>query len=430
MGEGDEHEEQPDAVDAVCRDPRVGPAAAALAPDELEDLALPVADEPLDPLVDAVGRAGQVGAARAAGPSPPGIRRQARVVVERGGVGVRPQQGGDAGLEGLVEVLAGRRAVALDGGGEPVAPLGRRSTRPGGRTRPSRRTPASGRGPRRGAGSRRSCPRGPRPRRPRTRAAAALMSSALAAACASLAASSRAVRSPERGDGAAQGLADDDRAGPGVARQGVQPAAQPAHRRVGRVPSAVRVVSGIVKIGVVASPWSRSISTQVGTDLVDDLGRDPVEDDGDGGAALGGGAEQLPRDGVGIPGGSRDEEPHVGGGEELGGELAVGVDDGVDVGSVEQRHPRRAGRSRRRAGRCRAAAPRSPAGDPGQPGQDPAVGEPPLVVGTVDEDRARRRRADDPGAAHLGADDRVDEGGLAGAGRAADDGEERGVEGA
>jgi hypothetical protein len=63
----------------------------------------------------------------------------------------------------------------------------------------------------------------------------------------------------QRCDGTVQGLVDDDRAGPGVARQGVQP-----RRESGSVPSAVRVVSGMVKIGVVTRPWSRSISTRWG----------------------------------------------------------------------------------------------------------------------------------------------------------------------
>ena len=57
------------------------------------------------------------------------------------------------------------------------------------------------------------------------------------------------------------------------------------------------------------------------------------------GAAFGGLAQQVPGHGVGVAGGGGDEQPQVGGGEQLGGQLPVGPDDRVDVGGVQQRQP-------------------------------------------------------------------------------------------
>ena len=62
----------------------------------------------------------------------------------------------------------------------------------------------------------------------------------------------------------------------------------------------------------------------------------PVEQHGERGAALLGGLQHVPRHGVGVAGGRRDEQPQVGGGEQLRGEPPVRGDDRVDVGGVEE----------------------------------------------------------------------------------------------
>ena len=89
---------------------------------------------------------------------------------------------------------------------------------------------------------------------------------------------------------------------------------------------------------------------------------------------------------------------------------------------------RAAGSSRRPDARTRAVL-AGPARDPAQAGQHPVAGEPVAVLGMVDQDRADRGRAEDARTADLGVDDGVDQSGLAGARRAADDGQQRGVEG-
>src|SRR5699024_164036 len=47
--------------------------------------------------------------------------------------------------------------------------------------------------------------------------------------------------------------------------------------------------------------------------------------------------EEIPHQLVGVAGGGGDEDPQVGGGQQLGGEGAVAVVDGVEVGGVEKR---------------------------------------------------------------------------------------------
>ena len=80
---------------------------------------------------------------------------------------------------------------------------------------------------------------------------------------------------------------------------------------------------------------------QVPAHLGDGAGRGPVEHDRHGGAALGGLLEEAPRHLVGVARGRGDEQPEVGGREQLRGQAAVALHDGVDVGRVEQREPLR-----------------------------------------------------------------------------------------
>ena len=78
---------------------------------------------------------------------------------------------------------------------------------------------------------------------------------------------------------------------------------------------------------------------QVRGDVVLGAGRHPVEQHGQGGAALLRGLQDVPGHRVGVAGRGGDEEPQVGGGEQLRREPAVGGDDGVDVRGVEEGEP-------------------------------------------------------------------------------------------
>ena len=78
---------------------------------------------------------------------------------------------------------------------------------------------------------------------------------------------------------------------------------------------------------------------QVGGHGLHGVGGGAVEHDRDRGRALGGLAQVVPRHLVGVPGGRGDEQPQVGGGEQLGGQRAVALLDRVDVGGVEDGQP-------------------------------------------------------------------------------------------
>ena len=66
-----------------------------------------------------------------------------------------------------------------------------------------------------------------------------------------------------------------------------------------------------------------------------------VEHDRDRRGPLRGLLEEAPRHLVGVARGGGDEQPEVGGGQQLGGELAVALLDGVDVGRVQDGQPGR-----------------------------------------------------------------------------------------
>src|SRR5690606_1973606 len=164
---------------------------------------------------------------------------------------------------------------------------------------------------------------------------------------------------------------------------------------------------------------------QVAGDGLGGLGRHAVEDEGEGGAAFAGGAQEAPRHLVGVAGGGGDEEPEVGGGEELGGQFAVGGHDGVDVGRVQQRQA-----GAERAGGHDPQVAGAGAGGAGEAGQHVLAHEP-VAVGRIGDQRRHQRGG--PQHARLGdvgPDEGVDQRRLARAGGAADDGEERRVDGA
>ena len=154
--------------------------------------------------------------------------------------------------------------------------------------------------------------------------------------------------------------------------------------------------------------------------------RDPVEHHRHGGAAFGGRQQELPRHGVGITGRRGDEEPQVGGRQQLSRELPVLRDDRVDVRSVEDGQTLRNRVVDHQDQRPRVV--RGSAG-PRQSGQDPVVSEPPGVVAVMDQYRCSGGRPDDPRGGDLAPDQRVDQRRLPRAGRSADDSEERRVDG-
>ena len=234
----------------------------------------------------------------------------------------------------------------------------------------------------------------------------------------------------QRGNSAPQRLADDDGSRTGVGREGVEPCLEARHGLLRKMTLGGQGGLGDGEHGGGGETLLAQHRHQVRANLLDRLGWHAVEDDRDGRAPLRGCAEQVPRHGIGVAGGRGDEEPKIGGSEQLPGEFAVGLDHGVDVGGVEQRHPRRQGG---RADQSHGAGLRLGglgARDPRQSGQDAVVREPVSVIGVVDEHWPRRRRPNDPGAGDLRPDQGVHEGRLPSTGGATDDSQERCIEGA
>ena len=153
----------------------------------------------------------------------------------------------------------------------------------------------------------------------------------------------------------------------------------------------------------------------------------PVEHEREVRPAARGVGQQLPRHGVGVPRGGGDEQPDVRGPQQLGGQDAVALLDGVHVGCVQQgeAHRDRLGRDqpepRARAGQT--LLPRRVRA--GQRRQHPVRAEPAHVQRVVHEHRPAGRGAQHPRRADLRADQRVDHRRLARAGGAADDHEQR-----
>ena len=79
---------------------------------------------------------------------------------------------------------------------------------------------------------------------------------------------------------------------------------------------------------------------QVRGDLVVGARRHPVEHDRDHGAPVAGRAQHAPRHRVGISRRGRHEQPQIGGGQQLVGQVPVRVHDRVDVRRVQQREAR------------------------------------------------------------------------------------------
>ena len=426
-GEHRDHDDQAGRVDAVRGEPRVGAARRPLAADQVEHGALPVAHGALDGVAQVRRRAVEprVGArpmrsravpaalvrhevaARSAARSAAAStsRRDARLQ-RRGQLGARLGPAGDAAVSrsrsrptrsssvrssSPVPTNSCQRASTSPRSSVPSRmpsstsatapcvgrvgvrpqPLRGVDLRPGLRGEPGGRAAGGCRARRRGCGGRPR--RGARRRRPGRRTS--------------------------RGAGRRRARAAGRRAASSRGRR-------TAARRPGRARRASRQVRGDVVLGA---------------------RRHPVEHDGQRGAALLRGLQEVPRHRVGVAGGGGDEQPEVGGGEQLGGEPAVGADHGVDVGGVEDGEP---GVERRRGDELERAVVGAGAAGAGQLGQHAGVGEPLHVVGVADQHGRAGGGAQHPGRGDLLADQGVHQRRLAGPGGAADDGEQRGVEAA
>ena len=156
------------------------------------------------------------------------------------------------------------------------------------------------------------------------------------------------------------------------------------------------------------------------------LRRGAVEHDRHGGAALGGLLEEAPRHLVGVARGRGDEQPQVGGREQLGGEAAVALLDRVDVGGVQQRQALRHRRRRRPAGAHRGRRSRGVVRS--RSGRIRCWSNHVGVVGVVDEHGRARRRTEYAGLADPLPDQGVHQRRLAGAGGPTDDREQRRVD--
>ena len=133
-------------------------------------------------------------------------------------------------------------------------------------------------------------------------------------------------------------------------------------------------------------------------------------------------AQIVPGHGVGVTGGGGDEEPQVGGGQQLGRQRPVLGDHRVDVGGVQDGQ---AGRQGRLGHQLQSLGVGHPVGAAAEPRQDPVGAEPAGVAGVMDEHRRAGGRTDHARRAHHASDHRIDQGRLAGAGRAADHRQQR-----
>ncbi len=137
-------------------------------------------------------------------------------------------------------------------------------------------------------------------------------------------------------------------------------------------------------------------------------------------------AQQMPRHRIGVAGGRRHEQPHVGRAEQAYGEIAVGVDR-VDVGDVEDGEPGRhtvvhvQNHRGPLVGRPRSAR------DPAKAGQHARAGEPVPLRCAAHHDGDARGGTQDPCGADLAPDERVDQRRTPRSRGTADHGEQRGL---
>ncbi len=259
----------------------------------------------------------------------------------------------------------------------------------------------------------------------------------------------------QRGDDSGGGTGRGGRAGLGVLGAVGEPGPERGHGGGGQQPAAAARGLGQFGDGEAGDgaesgggEHRRVLPRDVGRDLV----RHPVQDGDERDVVLLGRTQQVPGHGVRVPGGGGDEHPDVGGADQLGGQLAVAGDEGVDVGGVEEGEAAGQGvvgldaqGGRRAVLLVRAVAallrlrlpppPFSPPigacrllrghPDPAQLRQHPQPREPVVVVGVAHQYGRTRGRSQHSGRRDPPPDERVDESGLPGPRGAPDDGEQR-----
>ena len=151
-----------------------------------------------------------------------------------------------------------------------------------------------------------------------------------------------------------------------------------------------------------------------------------VEHDYDLDAAAGGVVEEVPHQLIRVARRGGNENPQVRRGEELGRQCPVLVVDGVEIGGVEKRQALRDAR-RVHDAQCGGALVSCAVGA-GEARQDLRGVEPVCVARVGHQHRLAGSRADHARVGHSLAQKRVDEGGLAGTGGAADDGKQGSVQ--
>ena len=107
------------------------------------------------------------------------------------------------------------------------------------------------------------------------------------------------------------------------------------------MPRPSRSVSGTMNSPAVAEAFLLQQRAEIGADFGFRLRRHAVQDHGHHDVPRGRVQEQLPGNRVCIAVGRGDEDPEVRGGQQLSGQPAVVIGDGIDVGCVQQRDPLR-----------------------------------------------------------------------------------------
>src|SRR6478609_9681349 len=424
VGEHHDHQGHGQAVDAegeeACRRALLG----ALGADHVEHVGLPVADRALGAAAEVAGRPAEVLAGVAQQDLSGGRAAPRRLGALGGGLGVLEDERLEAGLDRHGDPL-GLLRLALDGIDDavpdpPDARLERAEQLAGAdELLPARQDLAAQQGAvgRRLADGRHG---------PVVGLVGVLAQAAYGVDLLGGGVGHRVRTTSERADRAVEGLLHHRLACLLVVGERAEPLPDLHHRRRGQQPQLGDLAllddeeRGVLEAAAGQHPG------EVRGDGVHRLGRGAVEDDGDRGRAVRGLAEEVPGHLVGVARGRGDEEPQVGGGEQLGRQHAVLLLDRVDVGCVEDGE---AGRHDRRRHELQRGGVVGLAVDPLELGQQAVLAEPLRVVGVVDEHRRPGRGAQHTGRGDAGADQRVDQRRLAGAGGAADDREERRVEG-
>ena len=226
----------------------------------------------------------------------------------------------------------------------------------------------------------------------------------------------------EIGDGTAQRARGDTGSGCAIAGDPFEPGARAVDRGGRQHAELIERLLVDREDGGVRESAVGEHRAQVGQHFVGGTGGHAVEHDADRDLPRGGALEQAPRHGVGVAVGGRDEEPQVGGGEQLCREGAVLVGDRVDVGGVDDRERSRnllvleqheladacgfgsVARGIRCGARRADAAPHAR-----EPGKNTVAREPAGIHGGVHENRLPCRRANDAHAGRRHAEQRVDD---------------------